>query len=73
MVWPEVQAELAPLHESILSGERSAFFAEDLLLKIQRHGSQWEEAHSTVSYSPIPDAEAPSRRRRGAYYRGDHE
>jgi two-component sensor histidine kinase/PAS domain-containing protein len=59
-VWPEVQAELAPLHESILSGERSAFFAEDLLLKIQRHGSQWEEAHFTVSYSPIPDAWASS-------------
>jgi len=60
MVWPEVQTQLAPLHESILSGERSAFFAEDLILKIQRHGSQWEEAHFTVSYSPIPDARAPS-------------
>jgi two-component sensor histidine kinase/PAS domain-containing protein len=60
VVWPEVQTVLAPLHESILSGERSAFFAEDLLLKIQRHDSQWEEAHFTVSYSPIPDAWAPS-------------
>ncbi len=59
-VWPEVQTELAPLHESILSGERSAFFAEDFLLKIQRHGSQWEDAHFTISYSPIPDASAPS-------------
>ena len=39
IVWPEVQAKLAPLHESILSGERSAFFAQDLLLEIQRHGS----------------------------------
>ena len=60
VVWPEVQTELAPLHESILSGERSAFFAEDLLLKIQRHGSRWEDAHFTVSYSPIPDASAPT-------------
>jgi two-component sensor histidine kinase/PAS domain-containing protein len=59
-VWPEVQAKLAPLHESILSGERSAFFAEDLLLKIQRHGSRWENAHFTISYSPIPDASAPT-------------
>jgi two-component sensor histidine kinase/PAS domain-containing protein len=59
-VWPEVQTELAPLHESILSGERSAFFAEDFLLRIQRHGSQWEEAHFTISYSPIPDTSAPS-------------
>ncbi|MGA2999694.1 sensor histidine kinase [Bradyrhizobium sp.] len=59
-VWPEVQMELAPLHESILSGERSAFFAEDFLLRIQRHGFRWEDAHFTISYSPIPDASAPS-------------
>jgi two-component sensor histidine kinase/PAS domain-containing protein len=59
-VWPEVQTELAPLHESILSGERSAFFEEDFLLRIQRYGSRWEEAHFTISYSPIPDASAPS-------------
>jgi PAS domain-containing protein len=59
-VWPEVQTELAPLHESILSGEHSAFFRDDLLLKIRRHGSQSEEAHFTISYSPIPDTSAPS-------------
>ncbi len=59
-VWPEVQTELAPLHESILSGERSAFFAEDFPLRIQRQGSRWEDAHFTISYSPIPDASAPS-------------
>jgi two-component sensor histidine kinase len=57
-VWPEVQTELLSLHESILSGERSAFFQEDLLLRIQRHGSQWEDARFTISYSPIPDAYA---------------
>ncbi len=59
-VWPEVQTQLAPLHESILSGERSAFFEEDFLLRIQRYGSRWEEAYFTISYSPIPDASAPS-------------
>jgi PAS domain S-box-containing protein len=59
-VWPEVQAQLAPLHESILGGDRSAFFAEDLLLKIQRHGSRWEDAHFTISYSPIPEGSAPA-------------
>jgi PAS domain S-box-containing protein len=59
-VWPEVQTELAPLHESILSGERSAFFEEDFLLRIQRYGSRWEEAHFTISYSPIPDVSAPT-------------
>jgi PAS fold len=57
-VWPEVQTELLGLHESILSGERSAFFQEDLLLRIQRHGSQWEDARFTISYSPIPDGSA---------------
>jgi two-component sensor histidine kinase/PAS domain-containing protein len=59
-VWPEVQTELFALHESILSGERSAFFQEDLLLRIQRHGSQWEDARFTISYSPIPDDSAAS-------------
>jgi PAS fold len=57
-VWPEVRPQLIGLHESILSGERSAFFQEDLLLKIQRHGSRWEDARFTISYSPIPDASA---------------
>jgi two-component sensor histidine kinase/PAS domain-containing protein len=57
-VWPEVQPQLIGLHESILSGERSAFFQEDLLLRIQRHGTRWEDARFTISYSPIPDASA---------------
>ena len=59
-VWPEVQPQLGPLHEAILTGKRSAIFAEDMLLRIQRHGSQWEDARFTVSYSPVPDASAPS-------------
>jgi PAS domain S-box-containing protein len=57
-VWPEVQPTLRPLHEAILAGERGAFFAEDLLLRIQRHGAEWEDARFTISYSPIPDAPA---------------
>jgi two-component sensor histidine kinase/PAS domain-containing protein len=59
-VWPEVQSQLRPLHEAILAGNRGAFFAEDLLLKIQRHGADWEDARFTVSYSPVPDASAPT-------------
>jgi PAS domain S-box-containing protein len=55
-VWPEVQTTLRPLHEAILNGKRGAFFAEDLLLRIQRHGAEWEDARFTISYSPIPDA-----------------
>jgi PAS domain S-box-containing protein len=59
-VWPEVQSQLGPLHEDILSGRRGALFAEDLLLRIQRHGDKWEDARFTVSYSPIPDDSASS-------------
>jgi len=60
-VWPEVQPQLRPLHEAILNGTSGAFFAEDLLIKVQRHGtSDWEDARFTVSYSPIPDDKAPT-------------
>jgi len=59
-VWPEVQSQLGPLHEAILTGKRGAFFAEDLLLKIQRHGDNWEDARFTVSYSPVADASSPT-------------
>ncbi len=59
-VWPEVQPQLGPLHEGILTGKRGAFFAEDLLLNIQRHGAEWEDARFTVSYSPVPDASVPT-------------
>jgi PAS domain S-box-containing protein len=58
--WPEVQPTLGPLHAAILAGESGAFFAEDLLLKIQRRGAEWENARFTVSYSPIPDDTAPT-------------
>lgn len=59
-VWPEVQPQLRPLHEAILAGKRGAFFAQDLLLRIQRHGAEWEDARFTISYSPIPDTLAPT-------------
>jgi PAS domain S-box-containing protein len=58
--WPEVQAQLGPLHEGLLSGGRESFFSEDLLLRIQRRGDAFEDAYFTVSYSPIPDDIAPS-------------
>ncbi len=60
-VWPEVQPQLRPLHEAILNGTSGAFFAEDLLIKVQRRGtSDWEDARFTVSYSPVPDKKAPT-------------
>ena len=35
--WPELQEQFAPLHRAMLAGERGAFFAEDLALRITRH------------------------------------
>lgn len=58
--WPELQPRLGPLHQDILSGKSPGLFSEDLPLKIQRHGDQWEEARFTVAYSPIPDPTAAS-------------
>jgi len=34
-------------------------FAEDTLLRIQRHQDRWDDAHFTISYSPTPDRTAP--------------
>jgi PAS domain S-box-containing protein len=59
--WPEVQPQLRPLHEAILNGTSGAFFAEDLLIKVQRSGtSDWEDGRFTISYSPVPDEKAPA-------------
>jgi PAS domain S-box-containing protein len=59
--WPEVQAQLLPVLQPILNGTSGAYFAEDLLIKVQRRGSlQWEDARFTVSYSPVPDDTAPN-------------
>ncbi len=59
--WPEVQAQLRPVLQPILNGTSGAFFAEDLLIKVQRRGSlEWEDARFTVSYSPVPDDTAPN-------------
>jgi signal transduction histidine kinase/CheY-like chemotaxis protein len=59
-VWPEVYFELAPIHEEILAGTRAAFFAEDMPLRITRHGATPEEAFFTLSYSPVADDTADS-------------
>ncbi|MDB5457639.1 MAG: histidine kinase, partial [Caulobacter sp.] len=58
--WPEVQADLGPLHQAILDGERAGVFSEDLPLTIRRRDDGPEQAYFTVSYSPIPDDTAPS-------------
>jgi PAS domain S-box-containing protein len=53
--WAEVWSQLEPGHVAILSGASPAIFAEDILLRIQRHGDAWDDARFTLSYSPVPD------------------
>ena len=53
--WAEVWPQLEPGHIAILHGASPSIFAEDILLRIQRHGDAWEDAHFTLSYSPVPD------------------
>ncbi len=57
-VWHEIDDELGPLATAILHGERPAYFAEDQMWRVRRHGSRVEEARFTISYSPIPDKTA---------------
>jgi PAS domain S-box-containing protein len=59
-VWPEVVSELIPLQEEILAGKNPGVFSEDRPLTIRRHGMNWETAHFTVSYSPVPDDTSPT-------------
>src|SRR5437868_12093078 len=59
-IWPEVQDQLGSLHHELLSGERKALFAEDMLLRLRRRGEDMEDAYFTVSYSPVPDETAPT-------------
>jgi PAS domain S-box-containing protein len=58
--WSEVWHQIEPVHRDILEGRCGAVFAEDMLLRIQRHRDQWEDAHFTLSYSPTPDPAAPT-------------
>ncbi len=59
-VWPEVVSELIPVHEAILAGESPGVYAEDWPLTICRRGTNWETAHFTISYSPVPDPSSPT-------------
>jgi PAS domain S-box-containing protein len=59
-VWPEVASELIPLQQDILAGKNLGVFSVDRPLTIQRRGMNWETAHFTVSYSPVPDTTSPT-------------
>ena len=59
-VWAEVWPEIAPAHEAILNAETPSIFSDDMVLRVQRHGSVWEDAHFTLGYSAIEDPAAPT-------------
>lgn len=59
-VWPEVTAELIPLQQAILAGSSPGVYSEDWPQTIRRRGMDWETAHFTVSYSPVPDPSSPT-------------
>jgi len=59
-VWPEVLAEILPVSEAILRGERPGYFERDHLWRLRRFGGRLEDAWFTISCGPIPDPTAPN-------------
>jgi PAS domain S-box-containing protein len=57
--WSEVWHEIEGDHLAIVRREVPSVFTEDKLLRIQRHGSRWDDARFTLGYSPVADLEAP--------------
>ncbi len=58
--WAEVWEHIAPAHRAILDAQARSIFAEDIVLRIRRHSSTWEDAHFTLGYSAVKDPTAPS-------------
>ena len=56
--WSEVWDQIEPAHIAIMTGAAPSMFAEDMLMRIQRHGADWEDARFTLGYSPIHDPTA---------------
>ena len=57
---PDFQETLRQVHDDIMSGASGGFAFERLPLRLSRNGGDSEVAFFTVSYSPIPDAAAPT-------------
>ena len=57
--WSEVWDQIAPAHKAILNGDTRSIVADDIVLRIRRHDSVWENAHFTLGYSAMKDATAP--------------
>ena len=58
-VWSEIYDRLGPLNHAILRGDRPASFEADRVWRVRRRGGEYEDAHFTICYSPVPDAAAP--------------
>ena len=58
--WSEVWDQIEPAHTAILQRRAPSIFAEDVLLRIRRHGSDWDDARFTLGYSPVDDPTAPT-------------
>jgi len=58
--WAEVWDQIEPAHSAILHGKTPSIFADDILLRIQRHGADWDDARFTLGYSAVADPTAPS-------------
>jgi PAS domain S-box-containing protein len=58
--WSEVWEQIEPAHNAILTRKMPSVFAEDMLMRIQRHGATWEDARFTMGYSPVHDPTAPT-------------
>jgi PAS domain-containing protein len=54
-VWAEVWSQIAFAHNAISNADTPSIFADDILLRIQRHGAAWDDAHFTLGYSAIDD------------------
>ena len=60
IAWSEVWEQIEPAHTAILSGQTRAIFSDDMLLRIQRRGTDWDDAHFALGYSPIQDPSSPT-------------
>jgi signal transduction histidine kinase/PAS domain-containing protein/ActR/RegA family two-component response regulator len=58
--WSEVWDQIEPAHTAILRSHAPSIFAEDMLLRIQRHGTGGEDARFTLGYSPVGDPTIPT-------------
>jgi PAS domain S-box-containing protein len=53
--WSEVWEQIAPAHQAILTAQTRSIVADDMVLRIKRHGEAWEDARFTLGYSAIKD------------------